>query len=311
MVLQRFKISNELSKLPLVDILALELNISKSKAKLLLDSHSVFVNGRRIWMAKAKVRPGDEVEIQRIDETGAAQSWDTKLEIIYQDQSIIVVNKPAGLESIGAKGIEGRLAAQLRLPALFACHRLDRDTTGCFVVAHTEEIAKTVEGYFRARAVNKIYIALAEGQLPERDFVIDQRIDGKEASTRFTVISRTRHGMLLEVKPITGRTHQIRRHLQTVGARLLGEKSYLGKIKASASMRMIRRQMLHAYKLDLPAVSDASKRLKFTAPLPQDFISAAGLIEIKPGDLKRFVAPGKGGKNPGKNKPNSGGQSKQ
>jgi RluA family pseudouridine synthase len=298
MVLQRFKISNELSKLPLVDILALELNISKGKAKSLLDSHSVFVNGRRIWMAKAKVRPGDEVEIQRIDEAAASkQNWNAKLEIIYQDSSIIVINKPAGLESIGAKGIEGKLAAQLRVPALFACHRLDRDTTGCFVVAYSEEIAKTIEGYFRARAVNKIYLALAEGDLPERDFLIDQRIDGKEASTRFTVVSRTRHGMLLEVKPITGRTHQIRRHLQTVGARLLGEKSYLGKLKASASMRMVRRQMLHAYKLDLPTLADASKRLKFTAPLPQDFIAAADLIEVRPGDLKRFVAAPKGDKN--------------
>jgi 23S rRNA-/tRNA-specific pseudouridylate synthase len=174
---------------------------------------------------------------------------------------------------------------------------LDRDTTGCFVVAYSEEIAKTIEGYFRARAVNKIYLALAEGDLPERDFLIDQRIDGKEASTRFTVVSRTRHGMLLEVKPITGRTHQIRRHLQTVGARLLGEKSYLGKLKASASMRMVRRQMLHAYKLDLPTLADASKRLKFTAPLPQDFIAAADLIEVRPGDLKRFVAAPKGDKN--------------
>lgn len=297
MVLQRFKISNELSKLPLVDILASELNISKNKAKSLLDSHSVFVNGRRIWMAKAKVRPGDEVEIQRIDENAKDQDWNSELEILYQDSDIIVINKPSGLESIGAKGIEGKLATQLKLPALFACHRLDRDTTGCFVVAHTEEVAKAMEGHFRARAVNKVYLALAEGDLPERDFVIDQRIDGKEASTRFSIVSRTRLGSLLEVKPITGRTHQIRRHLQTVGARLLGEKSYLGKIKASASMRMMRRQMLHAYKLDLPALSDASKRLKFTAPLPQDFIKAASLIEIRPGDLKRFVSAPKGGKN--------------
>ena len=297
MVLQKFKISNELAKITLIDILAFQLDISKKKAKGLLDTHSVFVNGKRIWMAKAKLRPGDEVEVQLEEEAKRGKGFSDKLSILHQDESIIIINKPSGIESIGEKGVEGRLAAQLGVPAIFACHRLDRDTSGCFVVAKSEEIAKAMEAHFRARAVNKVYLALAEGELTDHDFMVDQRLDGKEASTRFIVAGRGRGGVFLDVRPVTGRTHQIRRHLQTVGARLLGERNYLGKIKASEAMRLTRRQMLHAHKLDMPSLKDASRRLKISAPIPADFMEAAGRLGIKFSDLKRYVTTAKSDRN--------------
>ncbi len=297
MILQKFKISNELSKLFLIDILASELNISKKKAKSLLDSHSVFVNGRRLWIAKATLRPGDEVEIQRGPAEDSAENyWNQDFEILHQDEELIIVNKPAGIESIGAKGLEGKISPQLNLPATFACHRLDRDTSGCFILARTQTVADAMEAHFRSRAVNKVYLALVEGDVPERDFIVDQRLDGKEASTRFTQVARGRFGSLLEVKPISGRTHQIRRHLQTFGARLLGERRYLGKVRASAQQRQTKRQMLHAFKLDIPRLSDPSQRLKVTCYLPRDFIEAADLIGIKFESLKRFVATKKSAK---------------
>jgi len=216
------------------------------------------------------------------------------LDILFEDEAILVLNKPAGLVVHPAAGhAQGTLVNALlhHCPSLAALHserpgivhRLDRDTSGVMVVAKTQTALQVLQGQFQARRVEKVYRALVYGVPTAPQGIIDvplgrdprhrQRFaplpDGKPARTRYAVVQTFAGYGLLDVRPETGRTHQIRVHLAWLGHPVVGDALY-GRRRTSLPLR---RQFLHAARLrfDHPLTG---RRLTFSAPLPPDLQTA-------------------------------------
>ncbi len=169
------------------------------------------------------------------------------LDVIHQDERIIVLNKPAGLLSVPGIGPDKLdcLATRLQseIPAARIVHRLDRDTSGVIVMALDAEAHREMSRQFHDREVQKIYIAIVHGSVEQDEGKIDlpvrkdmdpqnaprQIIDheqGRSAVTDFRVLERDAGRSRLELRPITGRSHQLRLHLQSIGHPILGDNLY-------------------------------------------------------------------------------------
>jgi 23S rRNA pseudouridine1911/1915/1917 synthase len=217
------------------------------------------------------------------------------LSILFEDDDLIVLNKPAGLTvHPGAGQSSGTLIDVLRwhsanLSGLGGetrpgiVHRLDKQTSGCLVVAKNDQAHLDLSRQFAARTVEKIYLALVAGKLRNTVGTIDLAIarhrvhrtkmavareGGREARTDFRVIRSGAEASLIECRLRSGRTHQIRVHFQHLGHPILGDSLYAGRRAGNYS-----RQMLHAWKLafDHPRTK---VRLSFEAPPPRDFEEA-------------------------------------
>jgi 23S rRNA pseudouridine1911/1915/1917 synthase len=282
----------------------------------IIDAEAVLVNGRTV-KASYRVRLGDLVCIRlpELPDTTPAPE-DIPLEVIYEDDLLTVVNKPAGIVTHPARGNwRGTLvnALQFHFDALSTIagesrpgivHRLDRDTTGLLVVAKDDHTHRELALQFELRQVHKEYLALVAG-VPQRDCdFIEQPIGlhptsrekmairmlstgGKRAITFYRVVERFQNFALVLCEPRTGRTHQIRVHLNHIGHPILADKLYSGRdritlgdvIRAAgrttpsalqAEAPLIERQALHAHVLRFrhPATGD---ELNLVAPLPEDF----------------------------------------
>jgi len=261
--------------LVLIDFLAVKLGISKSKAKALLDAKVVFVNGERLWMAKAQLRSGDQVEVHGI----AQKSELSKDGLLYEDEQYIIFNKPAGMLSQGAGSIEEGLRVLLSSKALCAVHRLDRDTSGCMLFAKSREIKEKSEDIFRAKKVKKVYHALVFGAIPLDFDEISKPIENKPALTKIQVLATNKVASMVEASIITGRTHQIRKHLASVGHPVLGDREYGTKKIANHHLRDIPRQMLHAFLLGFENPY-TGKQISIEAKQPEDFKVARSQLEL-------------------------------
>jgi 23S rRNA pseudouridine1911/1915/1917 synthase len=261
---------------PLGLFLAGALRISRREAKRLLDARCVFVNDQRIWMARHALRMGDRVEVHR---AATARPTPAAPRELYRDEHLVIVDKPAGRLSSGPGSVESDLRAATRRRELTAVHRLDRDTTGCLVLAADRATADRMVELFRARAITKIYHALAAGRVPFELREIRGAIDGEPALTRVTVLDANRSASHLRLSIETGRTHQIRRHLASVHHPLLGEKVHATGRVRDAGLRAVPRQMLHAESVSfVHPVTGTPVRAR--APLPADFrgyLKALGL----------------------------------
>lgn len=199
-----------------------------------------------------------------------------KKDIIYEDDNVLVINKPAGLLSM-AKG-EFTTEPTLEDYGLLV-HRLDRDTSGVVVLAKNEATQKYLRNQFQERKTHKTYYAITTGipklkeakiDLPiarnlkrPTTFMVDPK--GKNAETYYKVLKEDGELALLELKPITGRTHQLRVHLKYIGCPILGDKVYNQEKPA-------KRLFLHAGSLEITIPGeDGGKRTIFTAPLPEEF----------------------------------------
>jgi len=212
----------------------------------------------------------------------------TIVEIIYQDQDIIVINKPAGVSvtadrtgapellDILARQLGPQVSAQLRL-----VHRLDKDTSGVMILAKNAPTQSTFSGYFGNRQVRKTYLALVTGAVPGREGTVDARLTqdrknpqlmritrkkGKQAITHWRLLADFGAIALLAVNPETGRTHQIRVHLPSIGLPLAidplcgsSKPLFLSEFKTDYRLGkgqiekpLIDRLTLHAYQIDLP-----------------------------------------------------------
>ena len=142
----------------LQDFLAGRLDLSRNKAKQIIDGRTVFVNAKRVWMARHCLRSNDKVEFP--DQT--AESVNTpaaaaKASILFEDDDYLVVDKPAGMLSNGQNSFEEKLRKQLNLPALRAVHRLDKDTSGCFLLAKSQAAFEKIVPLFQQRlSVNSV-----------------------------------------------------------------------------------------------------------------------------------------------------------
>lgn len=254
---------------PLLDHLADCLSLSRRAAKALLDDRLVFVNGRRIWMAKHLLQTRDAVEL--LPDAGAPpRKQNAPLRILLDDPLFLVADKPPRLLTTGEKSLESRLRDQLGLPALRAVHRLDKDTSGCVLVAKTEDAQRALVGQFEDGRVRKLYHALVAGNLPEPQLDVRMPVDHLPAVSHIRQLSaQTRPPRCAHVAVAieTGRTHQIRIHLHHVGDPVLGDRQYFNA--RSAAFPEVPRQMLHAAELRF-AHPATGKPVVASAPLPRD-----------------------------------------
>lgn len=216
-------------------------------------------------------------------------AWAAKLEtaIIYEDKDIIAVNKPSGLAVHGGSGISLGLIEslrQLRSESNFLelVHRLDRDTSGCILIAKKRSVLKHLHQALQNKEINKIYHALVIGNWDKKNTKIDaplkknelksgERIvkvmsNGKASLTNYRVLERfSSFATLIEARPITGRTHQIRVHCQFAGCPIFGDDKYAtDEINRLGQQQGISRLFLHAASLHFPLLSGEYRTVNAT-----------------------------------------------
>ena len=219
-----------------------------------------------------------------------------RLDIVYEDDACIVVNKPAGLAAQGGKGVGVSLDSVLaenwpQRPLLV--HRLDKDTSGLILVAKTKEAARHFSRLLEERAVIKRYLAVCKGKPEQPEGVIRAELDvrgaAKNSETRYRLLSASggeETFSLLELELGTGRMHQIRRHLAMTGNPVLGDDKY-GDFNLNHQLRKtlkLRNLLLHASRLIVHPTTD-NPLLDLSAPLPayfQDILTNVGIPGIIP-----------------------------
>jgi 23S rRNA pseudouridine955/2504/2580 synthase len=232
--------------------------------------------------------------------------------VLHEDEHVLVVDKPAGLAAHPGSGIEGatlvdEVRAYLRVPDDLPpgefrpspAHRLDRDTSGIVLTAKTRKaMVRLGELFTEGDEIRKAYLALAKGKMPRPTGVIelplseheqtsrsrDRRgVNFQEAVTRWQVTASNHDASFLSVRIETGRTHQIRRHLQAMGHPVAGDRRY-GDFpfnKEARSRWGLRRMFLHAWKLEIPhPITGAPLRLE--SPLPPDLVEVLGRANLDP-----------------------------
>jgi 23S rRNA pseudouridine1911/1915/1917 synthase len=283
---------------------------SRARLQKLIENEDVLVNGKPSKPAY-KLREGDEVEVELIaPPTIDFAPENIPLDIVYEDDTLVVVNKPAGLVVHPAAGTpSGTLANALayhfqQLPDRGTgvrpgiVHRLDRDTSGLLVVAKTEAALETLSDQFRDRSVFKSYVALVHGRVSPESGKIDQPL-GRDPSnrTRMAVVRGGRNALtlyrvrrafdrftLLEVELKTGRTHQIRVHLAWLKYPVVGDETYGGgrdntiqDPRLRAQIRNLKRHFLHAEKLAFTH-PETNELVKFESPLPVNLVEILKIL---------------------------------
>jgi RluA family pseudouridine synthase len=240
--------------------LADQLLLSKTKVKQLLDSRTVFVNCQRVWVASFRLKSGDIVETQDIKKT-------QQYSILFEDEFLLVVNKPAGIVTNGEHSLETKLKRTYQ--NIQAIHRLDKDTSGVVLFAKTSEIFEKMKKLFVRKEVYKEYAVLVQGHWP-KNMTITTPIDGESAVSHVQILRKYELYTYIRVEIETGRKHQIRIHCANAGHPVLGEKQYVQRALGAELYRQVPRQMLHAVQLKCNHPITQAE-LFFSAPLPDDF----------------------------------------
>jgi 23S rRNA pseudouridine1911/1915/1917 synthase len=256
--------------------------LSRRQARVLLDIGGVFVDGRRIKMAGRPMREGEEVVAvmggalaRATQKTGrAARSADERtlpvFTVVFEDDDIVVVDKPSGLLTAPTPESDRNNLADLlkRRPGagpVFVVHRIDLETSGLVVFAKTADANRELSHRFRDHDLERAYLAAVIGRFPEETKLIDRPVGGRRAVTHVEI--RERFGdraTLVACRLETGRTHQIRLHMAELGAPVIGDARY-GRSFAPAPPRMA----LHATKLGL-AHPRTGAALSFESPWPAE-----------------------------------------
>jgi len=230
----------------LIQFLAGRLGISRNKAKEIIDQRRVFINGRRVWMARHRLKSGDQITGAF---SGAKPAEVNYAIILHEDDHYLIVNKPAGKISNGPDSLETELKALCGLPGLAACHRLDKDTSGCLIFAKSAKAKERIITLFARNEIAKKYEAIIRGRLPKETMTITTPIDGQKAITHIRLLDATPSACHVSISIETGRTHQIRKHFAAIGHPVLGDQQYGVGREIRAQERTIRRQMLHAVEI--------------------------------------------------------------
>jgi len=207
-----------------------------------------------------------------------------KIPIIYEDNNILVIDKPAGLLVHPVKDEKNTLIDILKqkYPNAQLVHRLDRDTSGLMVIAKNEKISEWLKEQFEKRTIKKKYLALVVGKMKDTKGIITKTISKsrkrggsqtttpirkrREAITRYEALKEFENYTLLEVSPETGRTHQIRIHLASIGHPIAGDEKY--KFKRQKKIERLNRQFLHSRYLQIPMPDGSIK--EFQSELPEE-----------------------------------------
>lgn len=251
------------------DFLASKLGISRRSAKSMLDQKVVWINRKCVWMAQHNLSQGDTVEIPRswhkVDATPA------KLKVLVEDDYYIIIDKGSGVVSTGELGVEGLMRKQSGNEELCAVHRLDRDTTGCLLLAKSGEAFEAAVEMFKSRKVVKHYQAVVMGNYSRTSSTLKQELDGERAVTHIRREAGNKDASFIRVRIETGRTHQIRRHLAGLRHPVMGDREYGFKRAHDPRLLSVTRQMLHASGLEMPHPMAIGATLKAHSPLPADF----------------------------------------
>lgn len=255
--------------------------LSRSTWQKHIKAGHVHVNEVAVTSPKFEVTPSDSIEANLPSEPDHSEET---LPIVHLDEHVIVINKPAGIltHAKGALSDEFTVADFFRLytevgadtnrPGII--HRLDRDTSGILIGARTDAAAKLLARQFADRKTKKTYRAVLSGHLKQKEATIELPIDrnpsapstfrvdvnGRMAVTHYTVLAENDKESLVELRPVTGRTHQLRVHMAYLGAPIKGDRVY-----GRASDRLY----LHAHKLEITI--PISDRRTFEAPVPEEF----------------------------------------
>ncbi len=293
--------------------LAAATDLSRRAARRLLAEGVVWVNGRPLRVQSRTVLPGDVVDILRsASELGIVPLPDTaRPTILHQDRWLLVAAKPAGVLSAAAENMQpgempfdqqvlvAEAVAEGKRPFLRLLHRLDRITSGAILFARNREALPALTAAWREGLVERVYLAVVEG-LPEfEETTIERPIArdrshawrfttdpaGRPATTEAQVVSRLESGLtVVRCRLITGRTHQVRVHLASVGHPVLGDRLY-GSRRADEAPR----PLLHAASLTLPHPK-SGEMLKVVCPPPDDIGSFLGHPD-SPGCIARECPP--------------------
>jgi len=297
-----FVVTENDAKLRLDQFLAKRLpEYSRSRLQQLIRSGFVRLN-EQTTRPRHIVRRGDKIDlreppVEKID----VQPEPIPLEIIFEDNDLIVINKPAGLTVHPGAGqrehtlVNALLSHCATLSGIGGkerpgiVHRLDKETSGCLVAAKNDMAHRELSKQFAARIVEKVYLALVAGRLCKATGVIEEKIGrhpvhrqrmrvtsvrGRSAKTEYRVIRSSKEASLIECRLHTGRTHQIRVHLHHLGQPVLGDKVY-----AQRATKSFPRQMLHAWKLGFHHPRTGEWK-NFEAPLPPDFKEAIRIVAV-------------------------------
>ena len=262
----------------------------------------VRVSGRRIKPGH-RLAVGDEVRLPPVrtleapeaPHVGAGLADTLEAAILYEDETLLVVDKPSGLAVHGGSGVKVALVESLRVlrpdvRSLELAHRIDRDTSGCVLLAKRRSVLRRLHDALRERTAKKRYLAIADGAWPRNLRHLDVPLErvlakngerfvrvsanGKPSSTRVRVLRRLEGATLLEVHPETGRTHQIRVHLAHAGHPILGDEKYATKAqRQAAAERGVARLCLHAAGIAVPDWREGhiGEMRSFEAPMPPAF----------------------------------------
>lgn len=269
--------------------------VPKGRLYRLLRRGEVRVNGGRV-RADYRLEQGDEVRLPPVRlrvGPGAPPANLAALilgRVVYEDRRLLVVNKPAGMAVHGGSGISHGVVELLRharpdLRHVMLVHRIDRETSGCLVLAKRRSALRELHVLFRERRVEKNYLGLVVGDWQYGERLIDAPLlvthrkggerhvivspEGKRAKTRVRLSRRYAHYSLLRCEPLTGRTHQIRVHLSSVGHPLVGDERYGDAAENQRARRLgLERLFLHAQSIAFP--DESGNELHFTAPLADD-----------------------------------------
>ncbi len=286
--------------------------LSRGAIQRLIEQGHLTVNGKPT-KATHTPRAGEVVHIEIPEARPAtAQPENIPLEIIYEDKTLLVLNKPAGIVVHPAAGNEehtlvnallhhcrGSLSGIGGVARPGIVHRLDKETSGCLVVAKNDETHVALSAQFAGRTVEKIYVAIVCGVLPRDEGNISAAIarhpthrkrmavhdddDGRAAHTGYRVIERLNEATLVEAHLHTGRTHQIRVHFQHLGFPVAGDATY-GQRQTKKLAELTRyeapRVLLHAHKLAFTHPR-TGKKVSFIAPIPTDMEDALTFLRVK------------------------------
>lgn len=267
MSIKEFTFSEKGRTNTLLDFIALKLDSSKKSAKRLLDKRLVFVNKRRIWIASHILKRGDKVEVIA---GGIKAPVFHKDAILYEDDYFLIVAKSPNILTNGPGSLETMLEKRFDDNRIQAVHRLDKDTSGAVIFARSKEAFEHLKNLFKKNLVKKIYRVIVKGHLETQLFTINTPIRGQNAVTHVKVIKSSKYVSYLEVNIETGRTHQIRVHLASIGHPVVGETEYDRKPVEISRLRSVPRQMLHAYKVSFNHPYTL-KLVSVTAKVPDDF----------------------------------------
>ncbi len=277
--------------------------LSLGKFNKLLRTKQIKVDGARAE-ASLKLMVGQEIRVPPLEaekvqaqhvEISAKDKEFIRSLIVYKDDNIIVINKPSGVAVQGGSNIkrhidgmlEGLMFERDEKPKLV--HRIDKETSGILVLARDRKNAEVLTSAFKDKKLSKTYLLISRGvpkinagevkaSLEKNGEKMTAVNEGKKAITKYKVIDTSGNKFaLIEASPLTGRTHQIRAHMEHIGCPIVGDDKYFGSERVRYS-EFADKLFLHAYKIDLSGIYN--KKPVISVPLPEHFKNALNLLGI-------------------------------